>query len=210
MSTRAASGSRSRKARAPSRPISSPSLNRKVTGRASRTPAQPLGDLQHRRDADPVVGRARPGEGAVVMRDEQQMPALGRPDRGDEVAHPRAADVAVAAEAVAGEIVGDARLEARRARISAISRARTASPAALSTGCGRWSPRMRCQPRGGAVGVEAARRSGAGKAEQGALQRHRAEQRQGGDQQQQPPASSAPSLRPRPAHSISISARRMR
>ena len=39
---------------------------------------------------------------------------------------------------------------------SAIRRSRTASSAALSTGCGRWSPRMRCEPGERARGVELA------------------------------------------------------
>ena len=79
--------------------------------------------------AMPIPSSVAPGPAGVriVMGDEQHVPALGRPDRRDEVADPGAGDGAAAADAVAGEIVGDARIEARRARISAISRSRTAS-----------------------------------------------------------------------------------
>ena len=79
--------------------------------------AQQMRDLQHRRGADPVVARARACEGAIVVRDEENVLALRRADRGDEVADPGAGDRAAAGEAVAGEIVGDARIEADGAHL---------------------------------------------------------------------------------------------
>ncbi len=163
MSTRAASGSRSRKARAPSRPDLLAFVEQEGDRPRQPPPAQQCGDLEHRRDADAVVGRARPGEGRIVMRDEEEVPPFGRADRRDEVAHPRAADRPAAASPLQAKSSVTRGIEARRARISAISRARTASPASLSTGCGRWSPRMRSSRAAARFGVEAVRRPAGGR-----------------------------------------------
>ena len=50
----------------------------------------------------------------------------------------------------------NARLSGRSRAVSAISRSRTASLAALSAGCGRWSPRMTCKARRARARVELA------------------------------------------------------
>jgi len=132
---------------------------------------------------------------------KEEVAALGRADRGDEVPDPGAADGAAAREAVAGEIVGDARIEADRAHLG---------DQALADGVVRGAVhRVRTlvaedalKASGGAIGVERVGRGGGGRGGEGdehVLHRHRREQQQDRAGQHQPVAHSSPSLRPRAA-----------
>ena len=112
------------------------------------------------------------------MGDEQQVPPFGRADRRDQVADPRAGD-GRAAPAVAGEIVGDARVQADGAHLGDQPLAHRVAGVAVD----RVRPLVAedaLQPRHRAVGVEAGvgfRRGGrGGEDQQRALQRHRGEQ----------------------------------
>ena len=93
LSTLRLSGS-ARKARAPTRPSSSPSLNSRMTGRLSGAVFQHPADFQQGRDAHPVIAGARADGDAVVMRVEQHALPARRAENRDDVADPRAADAA--------------------------------------------------------------------------------------------------------------------
>ena len=97
-----------------------------MTGRGSGAGCAERGDLQHRRHADAVVGRARPDRRAVVMRVEQDVPCRSRGPIVATTLRTRAQltprDLDSRCRRAASRTRG---LEAHR-RSSAISRSRTA------------------------------------------------------------------------------------
>jgi hypothetical protein len=73
---------------------------------------QNCGELEQGCDADSIVRCAWSDRNAIVVRVEQHRLAGSRPEHGDDIPHPCAADPALLEQLVAGKLVADDRVKA--------------------------------------------------------------------------------------------------